>query len=431
MISEKLFEMAFLYKKTKLWKSLLDTEIFAVRLPDGETGYCSIMGNTGEHCALGLYVGDRGFHSFRIAMNGLGTLSELNEHEFLLSQDCIQCAFAPKDELSEGEAAAVRQYARRHGISLRGRNAFPYFLKYRPNYLPWFLKDSLERVYLCEALSAAVEVARRLETEKKTSLGLLPVSEKSASVPLREQTAGGFVWSSVPLPKPMPVQYPRPRYVNDIAAAKLRRLKKNGFWECEVIRFPEPMQNSPEEAPYFPVMLLAVSGEVLPPRLSEHYEENPEELADQFAEMFLEKGIRPALLSVRSERTRILLEDFCDRAGIRMRMCSALPLLDEAVDSMMAYLGMNRMQDSKLEKILDMLLRLDDSDLDNLPDEIKQQFAEMIEQENLPDEIAGEFADRFLVDCTPPKTKKYDWIGQREMPEMPFIIHGGAPEGNE
>ncbi|MDE7245689.1 MAG: hypothetical protein K2O18_17190, partial [Oscillospiraceae bacterium] len=152
MISEKLFEAAFLYKKTKLWKSLLDTEIFAVRLPDGEIGYCSVMGFLGEHCALGLYTGDRGCQSFWTAMNG-PELPDLTG--FMLSQDCMQCAFEAKDELAKEEAEAVRRYARAHQISLRGRNAFPHFIRFRPNCLPWFLKDKLEQTYLCEALCAA------------------------------------------------------------------------------------------------------------------------------------------------------------------------------------------------------------------------------------------------------------------------------------
>ena len=43
MASDKLYECAFEYKKTKLWKKLWDTEIFAVKFSDGEIGYVSVM----------------------------------------------------------------------------------------------------------------------------------------------------------------------------------------------------------------------------------------------------------------------------------------------------------------------------------------------------------------------------------------------------
>ena len=57
MFSDKLFELAFIYKKTKLWKMLWDSEIFAVSLPNGEIGYCCVMGAIGEHGALALRTG--------------------------------------------------------------------------------------------------------------------------------------------------------------------------------------------------------------------------------------------------------------------------------------------------------------------------------------------------------------------------------------
>ena len=65
MISDRLYELAFEYKKRKLWKILWDLQLFGVKLSDDRIGYISIMGAAGEHCALGLYVGDEGMESFR------------------------------------------------------------------------------------------------------------------------------------------------------------------------------------------------------------------------------------------------------------------------------------------------------------------------------------------------------------------------------
>lgn len=35
--------------------------VFAVRLSNGQTVYCTIMGNGGEHYSLGIYIGEEGF----------------------------------------------------------------------------------------------------------------------------------------------------------------------------------------------------------------------------------------------------------------------------------------------------------------------------------------------------------------------------------
>lgn len=60
MISEKLYELAFEYKKAKLWKALWDAELFAIKLSGGRIGYVSVAGARGDYCALALYIGKRG-----------------------------------------------------------------------------------------------------------------------------------------------------------------------------------------------------------------------------------------------------------------------------------------------------------------------------------------------------------------------------------
>ena len=56
MISDKLYQLAFEYKKTKLWKKLWDTDLFAIQPPDGPICYICVMGAAGDHCAIGAYI---------------------------------------------------------------------------------------------------------------------------------------------------------------------------------------------------------------------------------------------------------------------------------------------------------------------------------------------------------------------------------------
>ena len=55
ILTDEMFEAAFRFRSICLWEKLTDSDVFAFRLSDGETGYCSVMGNAGEHFSLGFY----------------------------------------------------------------------------------------------------------------------------------------------------------------------------------------------------------------------------------------------------------------------------------------------------------------------------------------------------------------------------------------
>lgn len=119
---DKLYEAAFRYKKTKLWKKMWDTDIFAVKLNSGETGYVSIMGRNGEYNALGLYIGKAGFESFRLMANlSRYSGSEFRDRELMLQQKCLQTALQNREDLRPEEVDEARAYAKKNGIRLSGK----------------------------------------------------------------------------------------------------------------------------------------------------------------------------------------------------------------------------------------------------------------------------------------------------------------------
>ena len=214
MIPEHLYDLAFQYRGTKLWKKLYDSDIFAVRLPDGKIGYCTVMGNLGDYIALGLYVEAKGWQSYRqmASMNELH-MAPQDLGELLNLQDCMQCLFENRAEMDPEDVAEVQANARRLGISLRGRNTYPHFLRFRPGYVPWSIDDEVEQGYMASALAAAAEVARRLKkAADKEALGLAPI-EEGGQVPLLEppsEEGGGWRWSTTELAPPPPRGTPHP-----------------------------------------------------------------------------------------------------------------------------------------------------------------------------------------------------------------------------
>lgn len=391
MILDTLYELAFAYKKTKLWKSIWDSEVFAVRLSDGKIGYISIMGAGGEYCALGLYIGEKGFDSFRTVITADEfMMSPFKYHETLMQQECLQCVFDNKDELSEEEQEEVKKYARAHGIRLAGRNAYPQFVKYQPNHYPWRLQTEQEQAYLCEALEAAIELARLLEGKIPGDLGVREINDKTRIIPMLEKN-GAYTLSTTELPKETAAEYPVPEISNDVGIAKLKKAKRMGVWECEIIRVPEPVQSGQDEVPVFPVLFLALENEtdyILPVPPVADYEENPKELLDLFIEALLMQKICPEELLVRDERTYTFAEGLAKKLGIKINICRELPSLDEAEYVFWEQFGADEEEEMEdMLALLDSILELDEEQLRSLPDVMAGQLEILINQHVLPPDM--------------------------------------------
>lgn len=404
MISDQLYEYAFAYKKTKLWKILFDMDLFAVRLSDGNIGYISIMGAMGEYCALGLYVGEEGVQSFFTAAEADQFQMMPQEYqEHLMCQNCLQCSFEKKDDLALEEREEAKQYARAHGIRLSGRNAYPAFSKYLPNHIPWQLQTGQEQQMLCEALGAAIEMARLLETRTPDELGF-EGTNCPKEIPMLEKEGNTYVLKKTAIPEKRSRQWPVPRVTNDIMAANLKKAERKGVWECKIVRFPEAVKDPEEEIPVFPVILLAVDSQsefLLPVSPVCNYEDHPEELLNLFMDVLLQQHICPKELKVEDERTYAFAESFCKKMGIPITMEEELPVLEEAEYDFFNHFGGNGKEE--IETVMGFfheLQNMREDQIRQLPPEILTQIKSLIGQEVLPLELEKKLKN--LLSCEEP-----------------------------
>lgn len=392
MNNDKLYELAFKYKKTKLWNILWDTDLFAVKLSDGRIGYISIMGAAAEHCALGLYIGDEGFNSLRsIIETSEIDFDSFEYREVFIQQSCIQCAFVNKAELSERERREVKDYTARNNIRLSGKNANPKFLKYIPNCFPWHIETDEDADLLCEALSAAVELSALLKDKKPSMLGINSIDEETKEIAMLVPQDGGYIFDKTRVPQKKPIKYPAPEFYNDIAAAKLNKAKRQGVWECEIIRFPEPIQDKPDEIPRFPVILFAVeisTGCGIPIVPVSRYEENPQKMLDLFVDAVLQQESCPVEIRVRDCRTYEFARSFCKRLNIVLKKVSELPALEEMEDDFWRHFGTVDKDD--LDSVIEMLedlFDLDEDEIEDMPEAVVEQIRTAAEEGLLPDEL--------------------------------------------
>ncbi len=383
MITDQLYELAFLYKKTKLWQKLWDTQLFAITLTEGRTGYISIMGAGGEHNALALYIGQEGLDSYRKMVTlHESAVDPLVFKERLMSQKCLQCAFESKDELSKEEREEAKCYAKAHGIRISGKNAYPQFVKYEPYCYPWFLQNDQDQQDLCQALSAAIALSQLLEEQQPETLGFCDIRSGVIEIPLLAQQEDHYAIGRTEILPEQEDQYPTPVISNDMAMAKVKKLKKMGVWECQIVRIPQAVQDEPGQPPVFPVIFLAVertSSFLLPVSPVKQYEEQPEQLLENFLEACLKQETYPAKMSVRDQRTFAFAEEFCKKLKIRLRLEEELPVLEDVkADFFHRFGGMSEEEEQEeLVEMLEVMQNLSEEELAELPPELLQRLEEL------------------------------------------------------
>ena len=214
----RLYEEAFRFRKKKLWDQLTEDMIFAVRLEPDLMGYVSIMGKLGDHFALAVYAGKKGFSSYlRLHNTDPEEIGEVEYRNLLVAQRNIQCSYEMKDFLEREEQEEIRSYAKRLGVRIAGKNAWPVFMKMTPGRVPHRFSDEKEEEYLLLALEAASWAADHSESVFPE---LWHVEEDKGSICLLEKKDGGFSVGKTDLPTAeLEPEYPVGTVCNDVSKA--------------------------------------------------------------------------------------------------------------------------------------------------------------------------------------------------------------------
>lgn len=399
MHPDRLYDLALAFRRAKLWNRLRDSELFAVSFSNGQTGYCCVMGALSKQIALAVYLGDRGLDSYRLLQEvSRVPANPLKVQEYLLSQFCLQCAFESKDILNPRELASLRSYGKTRGITFRGANAFPQFVKYQPARCPWEVLEPGDIQMLCEALAAALAVSERLTEENKYRLGFTAGFACDRPIPLLTVTERGFDWGICQLPTRRPASYPAPTLKDELLTMRLKKRKNRlGTWICDVVMFPQPTradEDYPDSPPIFPYTLLAAdveTGMIIPAEIVFSYENSAEKLLSALGYWMLDNGI-PAEIYVVDERTRALLADLASVLGIRLVRQPENELLDSLETSLMDFceeqMEAPNMIAEAVDDISEMVMALDDDELLSMPDILQKQFLAMERQGLFPEDVA-------------------------------------------
>lgn len=330
-----LYQAAQAFKAAAPWQWMYDSDMFGVQNPeDGEIGYCCVMGNLGEHFALGVYKGSLGLAGYMALQTGAFG-DEPDPMAAIFSQSCLMASFEDREFLSKQDLAVIKSL----GLKFRGRNAWTQFRDHAPGYFPWYLTAAQAR-FLTLALQQAVLVAQRFDEDADL---FDPPAEGKFFVRVPEPSGDGLVWHDAWLapaePKQPEATLPEP----DLGRAKqLKALKSSrSVWEAGVVPAPTPVQEERDQRPYFPLMSLWVehrSGMVLGTHLS-----SPDQYRADFQNQFLalveQVGVRPKEVRVGAPPPMLLLAPLADVLGVRLKQADELPMLEEAYASLVEHFG--------------------------------------------------------------------------------------------
>lgn len=347
-MTEKLFELAFRFRDRELWADLDDNQIFAVQLHDDKIGYCCVMGSTGAHMALGLYIGQEGWNTYIEQIRLVTKEFDHDESTQMMGKmDCINCDFAPVMFAKDGPVKKeILAYAKKKGFRTSGRDGLPEFVRYRPFMYPLVDLPGDDEQYMTTALEAALFLDRCLDDEANfekfgfNDRGYSPDERPGRQVPLFIPKGNSFEISTTSLPGYNPVVFPKAIFNLPAMAMSIQQLKFGSDLECRQIVIPTPVLEEGEA--FFPVTLMYVrstDGYVSVTKAAMMNDKTAPDAVMEFASAMLANGARPRKIFVEEDRTQLLLEDLCKKCGIQLVRASRLKHLKEAWSALNLHFG--------------------------------------------------------------------------------------------
>lgn len=332
---KELYEQAKALRRMAPWQWMYDTDLFGVRNPDtGEVGYCCIMGRGGEFLGLAVYRGRAGLASYE-------KLQEINQDGPMLpanpafEQDCLMVSFNARQDIHEQEHERIRSL----GLRFRGPTHWPSFSDYSPGMFPWPIQTEAQGRFLLVAMQQAMEVATLCRQDQDL---LDHVEDSAPCLLVREQEGGN--WQDQWLPMTT--------YEPDLPAVITHSLflrsnlgslaSANSEWAVDLFYFPNPVQETPQQRPYLPLMLLVadLSTGLILGHTAYQPGEITEKLEGDFVNICKEAGELPHRMVMPSLEVMGYFKPFAQELDLKLEVNPQLKFLEEIKGSLFGSMSL-------------------------------------------------------------------------------------------
>jgi hypothetical protein len=319
---KRLYELMGEIRGLAPWEFMYEHNIFGVRSPEtGKLGFVSVMGNLGEHLAIAVYTGKKGFEGF-LTMQRIGyTLTP----ETVLQVPQLQASFEDREAITAEDRKVMKQLS----LKFRGRQAWPQFRSYRPGCFPWYV-EAEEAQMLIHALEQLLDVAPRFESDPD----LLEPSEKDGKYLVR--VFENEKWIDQRQKITFPADPPLQLKTNMDALNHLKNMpKRNAIVEVDIQMMEGAVKDENFDRPYFPFMLMIaekqshmiVGADLLSPlpSLEEMWETIPAVVTELLANYLLPKEVQ-----IKDPLIARLLAPLEKELGMKVTLVSRLPTVEHA-----------------------------------------------------------------------------------------------------
>lgn len=230
IITDEMVAAAFALRKVELWKSFME-DVFAVKLSNGEIGYCTAEFGIGhdDHCSFYLFVGRKGFNTYlwKLCCKGFGDMPRLVDYcptteqklELLETFNYIEVEFVDTDyvfpyakcpftDMYEQTKSYVKDYAVRNRLIIPQEDGIPLFNSHHPGKEAPGIINEEEGKLITVAMLAGVVFEKKLEAHNysEQELGFEPFKDFASKkgghvIPLIMPMGDGkYEWTTIKTP---------------------------------------------------------------------------------------------------------------------------------------------------------------------------------------------------------------------------------------
>lgn len=336
ILSDTMIQSALDLQKATPWKTITNGNIIAIKLSNGDTGYCVTTGTNGKEFSLQLHESIRNLCTYLDSNAPDDDADIIKLLRALSKMDNIIFSFMKKGSLEKKEINATKKYFDAHNITLPSSLGWPHFFRVCPGTPPDCITRQQDADHIVEAIKAVTYMATHPSEVPVHAFAQDYVdTEDRMMIPLlTPQQEGQYEITSMKMPEKEPETFPMPLFKDKALAKRILALPKGGQIQCKNCELPIPSFDEKSGLPCFPETLIWIS------LMQEHLHFTDTESAvfdlpnalKNFGEQLIKEDKRPASIIVADEKTKNLLTDFCKQCGIALCVQQSVDFLDDAFE---------------------------------------------------------------------------------------------------